>query len=355
MAGEVDASEVGIRADGDTVVVDFVRPAAWFPAAAASPTLAVVPSSMPAAAAGPVLPDDLVVSGAYLPSAQDANGFLLTANPRYWAGEPALGRIAQVTDIDGSPVDAFASGDVDYVSISPDDASWIRYDRSLGPQLRRSDDLSVEYFGFDTTKPPFDDPLVRQAFAWAIDWDALVRLADPAAVPATSIVPAGIAGRGSEDFSPKFDPEAARQALAEAGYPGGAGFPEVTMITGGSVYEGAIREGIERELGIRLTAEEMPFNEYSERLDSDTPAIWSLAWSADYPHPNDFLGLLLETGSSSNPGGWSDTAFDAAIDAAASTADLDEQEAEYAAAQRIVQDQVPVDPAPLWRDVGPQS
>ena len=86
--------------------------------------------------------------------------------------------------------------------------------------------------------------------------------------------------RGGDAGGPPFDPDAARQALADAGYPGGAGFPDVTMITGGSVYEAAIRDGIERELGIQLTAEEMPFDEYSRRLDTDTPAIWSLGWSA---------------------------------------------------------------------------
>ena len=68
LAGQASADEVGIQAVGDTVVVDFDRPASWFPAAAASPTLAIVPASLPAAAAGPVLPDGLVVSGAYLPS-----------------------------------------------------------------------------------------------------------------------------------------------------------------------------------------------------------------------------------------------------------------------------------------------
>ncbi len=349
MAGQASTSDVGIRAEGDTVVIDFVRPASWFPAAAASPTLAIVPASLPAAASGPMLPEGLVVSGAYVPSAQDANGFLLTANPHYWAGTPALGHIQQTTSLDGGSVDAFQAGDVDYIGISGDDASWISYDRTLGPQLRRSDDLSVEYFGFDTTKPPFDDPRVRQAFAWAIDWDSLVRLADPNAVPATSLVPAGIAGRGTQDFSPRFDPDAARQALTDAGYPGGAGFPHVTLVTGGSAYEAALLDGISRELGIQLTSEEMPFDEYSQRLDSDPPQMWSLGWSADYPHPNDFLGLLLETGSPSNVGGWSDAAFDTAMDAAASTDDPAQQEAHYADAQRIVQDQVPVIPLSYGR------
>jgi ABC-type transport system substrate-binding protein len=349
MAGQADASTVGIRAAGDTVVVDFVRPASWFPAAAASPTLAIVPASLPASASGPILPDDLVVSGAYVPSAQDADGFLLTANEHYWAGRPPIGRIHQATSLDGSPVDAFQAGDVDYVDITPDDASWIRYDRTLGPQLRSSDDLSVEYFGFDTTRPPFDDVRVRQAFAWAIDWDALVRLADPDAVPATSMVPSGIAGRGTGDYRPRYDPDAARQVLALAGYPGGVGFPDVTLVTGGSIYEAAVLQGISRELGITMTAEEMPFDEYSQRLDDDPPQIWSLGWSADYPEPHDFLGLLLETGSPSNVGDWSDGAFDAALDEAASTADSADQEAHYADAQRIVQDQVPLIPLSYGR------
>ncbi len=344
LAGTLSADEVGIRAVGDTVVVDFDRPASWFPSAAASPTLAIVPSSVPDSAAGPVLPEGLVVSGAYLPSAQDDNGFLLTSNPHYWAGPPAIERIRQVTSLDGGSVDAFQAGDVDFVNIGPDDASWIRYDRTLGPQLRRADDLAVDYFGFDTTRAPFDDPRVRQAFAWAIDWDALVRLVDPHSVPATSIVPPGIAGRGTADFSPRHDPDAARQALADAGYPGGAGFPAVTLVSGGSDYEAAVIADLQRELGITLTAEDMPFDEYSDRLDTDTPQMWSLGWSADYPHPNDFLGLLLESGSPSNPGRWSDPAFDAALDAAASTGDPAEQEAHYADAQRIVQDQVPVIP-----------
>ena len=344
MAGQASAADVGIKAVGDTVVVDFSRAASWFPAAAASPTLAIVPRTLPDAAAGAALPEGLVVSGAYVPSAQDDKGFLLTANPRYWAGTPAIEHIQQVTSLDGGSVDAFQAGDVDYVNISPDDASWIQYDRTLGPQLRRADAMAVDYFGFDTTRAPFDDVRVRQAFAWAVDWHALVHLVDPNAVPATSIVPPGIEGRGTADFSPTHDPDAARAALAAAGYPGGVGFPHVTLVTGGSEYEAAVLADIQRELGITLTAEEMPFQEYSDRLDTDTPQMWSLGWSADYPHPNDFLGLLLESGSPSNPGRWSNTAFDAALDAAASTGDAAQQEAHYGDAQRIVQDQVPVIP-----------
>jgi oligopeptide transport system substrate-binding protein len=343
LAGEADAASVGIEAEGDDVVrVRFVRPASWFPSAVASPTFAIVPPGLGDGAAGPIPPDGLVVSGAYLPVSQGAEGVRLEANQRYWAGTPAIRTILHRTESSEGPVDAFQAGSVDLVPISALDARWVAYDRELGPQLRGTQDLAVQYLGFDTTRPPFDDVRVRQAFAWAVDWRRLVELSDPDSIPATSIVPEGIELRGEGDFSPRHDAEAARAALAAAGYPGGVGFPDVTLVTSGTVYDAAIAAELRRELGVELGSEVMPFGEFTRRLDEDPPAMWQLGWAADFPHPQDFLGLLLETGSSSNVGGWSDAAFDAALDAAAATDDPAEQTAHYQEAQRIVADQVPL-------------
>jgi oligopeptide transport system substrate-binding protein len=343
LAEEADASAVGIRADGDDVVrVRFVRPAAWFPAAVASPTFAIVSPGLDSSAIGPVLPDGLVVSGGYLPVSQGSEGVRLEANERYWAGTPAIRTILHRTDALDGPVDAFQAGSVDLVPISALDARWVAYDRELGPQLRGTQGLAVQYLGFDTTRPPFDDVRVRQAFAWAVDWRRLVELSDPESIPATSIVPEGIELRGDGDFSPRHDPEAARAALAAAGHPGGAGFPDVTLVTSGTLYDAAIAAELRRELGVELGSEVMPFAEFTRRLDEDPPAMWQLGWAADFPHPEDFLGLLLETGSSSNVGGWSDAAFDAALDAASATDDPAAQTVHYQEAQRIVADQVPL-------------
>jgi oligopeptide transport system substrate-binding protein len=345
LAGQADATQVGIRAEGDDVViVEFVRPASWFPAAAASPTLAIVPADLGQSALGPLLPQGLAVSGGYVPVSQDGEGIRLAANEHYWAGTPAIGSILHRTGSLDGPVDSFQAGDVDLVPISALDAQWAAYDRGLGPQLRRTQGLNVQYLGFDTTRPPFDDVRVRQAFAWAIDWGRLVGLVSPSSVPATSIVPAGIELRGEGDFRPTHDPDAARAALAAAGYPGGAGFPTVTFVTSGTPYAGAIAAELQRELGVAIASEVMPFGEFTARLDEDPPQMWQLGWAADFPHPQDFLGLLLETGSANNVGDWSDAAFDEALDAAASTDDPAEQTAHYEAAQRIVADQVPVIP-----------
>jgi ABC-type transport system substrate-binding protein len=166
---------------------------------------------------------------------------------------------------------------------------------------------------------------------------------DPDAV-ATSMVPPGIPGRSDRDVVPVHDPDDARALLAAAGYPGGKGFPEVTMLTGGTAYDEAILTEVERELGITLRSETMEFGSYFERLETDPPAIWSLSWVADYPGRNDFLGVLLETGSSNNYGRWSSAEFDAAIDAAGAATDEATASVAFDRAEDVVQRDAPVIP-----------
>ena len=345
LAGRSGPDGVGIRADGDRVVVDFRRPAAYFPSVAASPSLAVLPAAAIVAlqGQGPFLPLGLVVSGAYVPTSQTTTAIRLEANPRYWAGAPALKVVEIVFDLgETSIVEAFEAGDIDYSRLDAFDAGWVRYDADLGPQLLERTELTVDYYGFDTTKPPFDDARVRRAFAQAIDWHRLVELTTPDAIGATSLLPPGIPGRSDTDFTPSYDPQAARAALAEAGYPGGAGFPEVALVTQGYSWDGPIAAEIARVLGVQLRLELMPSAEYFARLEEpDRPAFWAMSWVADYPAPQDFLGLLLETGSTNNYGRWSEPRYDAALDAAAATGDPAEQQARYADAQAIVRDEAP--------------
>lgn len=343
--GAGSASEVGLRADGDRLTIEFRRPASYFVAVTASPSLAVMPAAQADQRPGGELPADMVVSGAYLPVQQTATAIRLEANERYWAGPPALGVIELLTDLEGqSPVALFEAERVDHVGVGSLDASWLRYDPDLGPQLRNVDALSVDYYGFDSTAAPFDDRQVRLAFSLAVDWDRLVSLTDAGTEPAASLVPVGVPGRPEGDFSPDYDPAAARAALADAGYPDGRGFPAVTLTSSGSTYDEAVAEELNEVLGVTIEVELRPFGQYLDLLESDPPAFWALSWIADYPHPHDFLGLLLQTGSSSNQGGWSDAEFDATVEAAASTDDPLEQAGLYAQAQRIVQTEAPLIP-----------
>jgi ABC-type transport system substrate-binding protein len=203
----------------------------------------------------------------------------------------------------------------------------------------------VTYFGFDTSRPPFDDVRVRRAFAAAVDWRRIAALgADGGTSPANSMVPPGIPGSSEADWLPVHDAALARTLLAEAGYPGGRGFPAVTMITGGTGYEEAIVSELRDTLGIDVAYESMGSDDYFTRVEVDPPAIWAMSWVADYPGPNDFLGLLLGSGKTANYGRWSSVAFDAAIDEALAAPDADGARAGFDRAEAIVRDDAPVVP-----------
>jgi oligopeptide transport system substrate-binding protein len=343
-AGETDADGVGIEADGLDLTVRFIRPAAYFPSVAAVPGLAVIAPSM-TVASDPFNPYEVVASGAYVPAESPPNQIDLVANDAYWAGPPAIERVTVLTDLEGrSPVDVFEGQAVDWIPISSSDAAWIRFDSELGPDLRRSDEMTVDFLGFDTTRPPFDDERVRRAVGMAVDWRAIAGVDASRSDPLTSLLPPGIAGRDERDHLPPHDPAQARAELAAAGYPDGEGLPPVALMTYGIGAGDAIAAALKTELGIEVAVEERPFGQHSTLLDTDPAPLWTLAWNADYPHAHDFLGLLLRSDSASNVGGWSDTRFDALIAEAAASEDPDEQERLYGEAQDIMAREVPLIP-----------
>jgi ABC-type oligopeptide transport system substrate-binding subunit len=347
VSGQGSADDVAIDVDGRIIEVRLTRPAGDFPAIAASPTLAVVPPGV-GRDAGALRPGrKFVASGAYTLAGTTADGLRLAGNDRYWAGPPAISDVTLVSDIGGrSTVDVFVAGDLDWAPVAEFDASWLAYDPDLGPSLRRWADLSVTYYGFETRRPPFDDARVRRAFGAAVDWRRIAELADgSSALPATSMVPPGIPGRSDERFQPAFDPPTARRLLAEAGYADPTTFPAVTLVTGGSGYDEAILTQLRENLGVTVRYEALDFGTLFGRLGGqDSPDMWALSWIADYPSPNDFLGILLGTGQPNNYGGWSNAAFDAAIAGAVGTDDADASRAGYDAAEAILRDEVPVVP-----------
>jgi len=344
-----DPSTVGIRALSNSVDVRLRRSAPWFVAATASPDLAVVPPGFdPSRGLAPFIGGGVIGSGAFVLTANDPERLTLAANEHYWAGTPPIATVSIVADPGPRGlIGGFRDGTLDYADIPDVEARWIRYDPVLGPALREEPPMTVVLYGFDTTKPPFDDVRVRQAFALAVDWRTIAAASDSTA-PATSLVPPGVPGRASSDLLPRHDPDEARRLLAEAGYPNGAGFPAVALQSGGSTFDDAIRDAVERELHIPMRIEVL--SDFLQRmLGTDRPAMWSLAWIADYPDPYDFLGVLLGSGQTSNFGRWSNPDYDAALDRAAKAATAAERTAAYEAAERIVADQAPVVPVAYTR------
>lgn len=344
-----DPASVGLSTSGSDVTVRLNRAATDFPAIVASPTFAIVPPGIDGSAAALQPGDHFVGSGGYVVVSADAKTTTLRANDHYWAGRPAIATIELVHDIGGrSSVAAFEDGDVDVADVAAFDATWIAYDDVLGRELRRNEGLSLRYYGFDTSRPPFDDVRVRRAVAEAVDWRRLIALSSAGtSTPATGMVPPGIPGRSATDFLPKHDPDAARTLLAQAGYRGGAGFPSVVLLSGGP-EDRAFAAEVQRELGITIEVE-VQGDGFFDRLKADPPSMFSMGWVADYPGPNDFLGILLGRGTSNNYGRWSSQDFDRAVADALAATDATTARAAFDRAEAIVRDDAPA--IPLTYDV----
>jgi ABC-type transport system substrate-binding protein len=201
----------------------------------------------------------------------------------------------------------------------------------------------VQYFGFDTTGPPFDDVRVRRAFLLALDRPRLVELnAGVAAAPATSLVPPALWPDGIPEDEPS-DPNQARRLLRDAGYASGAALGEITVNANGLNVAPAVATWRE-ELGVDIAIESMDWTDYLRILPERPPQVYTINWITDYPSPYALYGLLLLPDAASNYGHWTDADFVRLMEAAAQATDPAEQRSAYLAVEAEVDAEVPVIP-----------
>jgi oligopeptide transport system substrate-binding protein len=205
--------------------------------------------------------------------------------------------------------------------------------------------LTLEYVGFDVRRPPFDDPAVRRAFALATDRETLAHIALRGyASPATGgLVPAGLPGH-SPEIGWRYDPGAAREALAQAGYPDGAGFPHLDMpgLRGWETSAGYLAARWREILGVDVRPDTMGWEAYQERMGRELPHIYLLGWLADYPDPDNFLRLAVSDIRGYT--GWANQAYDRLVGRARRATDQNQRMRLYQQADKILVEEASVVP-----------
>jgi oligopeptide transport system substrate-binding protein len=319
---ETDPEMVGVKAlDDYTVEFTLRQPAGYFPGIAAM--WVARPVYQPVIdewGARWIEPGYIVTNGPYVMDEwahEDHMVFL--KNPHFYdADKVQIERVHAVMINASSTAMAMYENDELDVTIPPlEEMDRIKEDPVLSQELVIQPRLCTEYYGFTNNKPPFDDPLVRRAFSAAIDRVSLVEnVTKGGQIPANSFAPPGIFGNVAGDpdiagwaLDPELGKEKAQEWLTEAGYPGGEGFPTVTLMHNTSEAVRSMVEAMQamwREtLGVEVEVTNQEWGVYLDTVKNDTPLdqmphVWRLGWCADYADQNNWVHEVFNNQEGAN-------------------------------------------------------
>jgi oligopeptide transport system substrate-binding protein len=207
--------------------------------------------------------------------------------------------------------------------------------------------------GFNQTKEPFTDKKVRDAFAYAFDaqtYCEVVRSGD--CVPDNTWVPDGIPGQIDSDLY-KFDPEKAKQALAESTYGSAAALPPIKLTFASSDPANQSRaeyyaQQIQQILGIEMTLDPVETTALSAlRKSPETypqACFTCQSWYQDYPDPQNWLSIYWASSGFAKRISYKNEEFDALVAQADAELDQAKRQQLYEQASEILLND---NPAPM--------
>lgn len=326
--------------------------------------------------------------------ASDTSQVVLVRNPNYY-GKDSLGNQLPFLDsikisyIDNKTeeLNLFQQGRLDFVWGLNADAvktfvPQVIQDFTAKPPkyvLYHSSELVTQMYVFNTTRPPFNDVRVRQAFCYAVDRKYLVDevLAGEAYGPGINgICPPALPGYKASDISgyekigkndaatkenKTAEREMAKKLFAEAGFPGGKGFPTVKLVlNSGGARNTKVAEAIATQLREVLNVNvEIANVSFQQKLTDEKYArsdIYRSAWVADYPSAETFLSLFYGADvpdstsqpSFPNTSRYKNSQFDSLYVAAREAKSIDEANRLYKQAEEVMMKDAPA--IILWYD-----
>ena len=330
VAGGTSSTLAGVRAvDPGTLEIKVKQPSAYFLSQLTFAGGFVVPKAkVEANPAG--WTDNPAGTGPFkLKEWKHNQALVLEPNPYYWAGPLQISGMQMPFFQDSETAyQLYRTGELDIMGSQQNGvpAARIAEARTL-PGFRQAPSFAVRYVGFNNMLPPFDKVEVRQAFAQAIDKATLAeKVLDGTATPTGRILPGGLPGSELAITPLAFDPTAAQQLLAAAGYPEGKGLPPIALSYGVEGDNERVATFLQAQwkqhLGIDVTLDPLELAAFSERLNTTYQhpeqglQMYYSIWGADYPDPQNFLSQQLRSGVGNNNGHWSNAEFDRLVDEA---------------------------------------
>ena len=273
-------------------------------------------------------------------------------NPYYWNAENVgLNQVIfYPTENVTTEERMFRAGQLHYSGIPSDKIAT--YKEAEDPALRIQPYLGTYFYRLNVNTPHLKDKRVRQALGMTIDRELLIsQITKGGQIPAYSITPPGTMGYYPEN-NLKFDPQAARQLMAEAGYPNGEGFPTTEILYNTS--EGhrkiavAIQQMWKEHLNIDVTLLNQEWKVYLDTVSGKNYQIARAGWIGDYVDPNNFLDMFICNGGN-NRTNWCNQEYDRLIlEQAPKAKSHNERLAIFKRAESMLMEAMPVIPIYIY-------
>ncbi|TCO77621.1 peptide ABC transporter substrate-binding protein [Chromatocurvus halotolerans] len=269
-------------------------------------------------------------------------------NPYYWDRDNVALNGIVFRPIESSTTEEkmFRSGQL-HTALNPPNSKIPDYRAQSETPLVEGPFMGIYYYMMNMEHPPLDNGRVRRAMALSIDRETLARSVLQDTVTAwSSYVPFGMPDYEHTHIL-DFDPEAARRLLAEAGYPGGAGFPALTLKYNTAENHRSVAIAVQQMWKQHLNIDVQIANEewrvYLDSLDQHNYDIARMGWVADI-YPGSFLDTMISTGGT-NRTGFANAEYDRIIlEDLRATPDKDAQMQLYQRAERIFLEETPLIP-----------
>jgi dipeptide transport system substrate-binding protein len=273
------------------------------------------------------------------------------AFPGYWGHKPKIDTLVFSINTDPAVRLAKLRANECQVMAYPNiaDLGSIKADHQL--QLMQAPGLNIGYLAFNNQKAPFTDRRVRIALNMAIDKKAILdAVYQGAGQPAKNLIPPTMWSYDNSITDFKYDPEAAKKMLAEAGFPNGFETDLWAMPVQRPYNPDArrIAELMQSDLakvGVKAKIVSYEWGEYRKRVQNGEHQMALLGWTGDNGDPDNFFKPLASC-EAARPGGgsaskWCDKEFDALIDKAATISSQAERAKLYMQAQVIMHQEAP--------------
>jgi oligopeptide transport system substrate-binding protein len=284
----------------------------------------------------------------------------LVKNPNYWnAPSIAMNSIDVLPSAKANTAfNFYATGIADLMMDKGLAPTPLMNELKKRPDFHASPFLGNNFIRYNVSRKPFNDVRVRLAFSLAIDKKLITeKITRAGEIPASSLTPPNTGNGYMPPPGLTENVEEARRLLAEAGYPGGKGFPIVYYLyKGDSDVDRDIAVELQgmfaRVLGVNMQLQAQEWTVYLNSQSSLDYDLCRSSWVADYNDPNTFLNMFV-TNDGNNRTGWSNPKYDGLIAAAGRELDKQKRFEIFQQAEKIlISEDAPI--CPLYYYVGIQ-